>query len=112
MNTSIQNLKDKLDRTVSIWIEGLEQYDHGQLYRKVNQDSWSIGQVYEHLIEETYYYLGQIEECLSGNKHATENMSKVLREWFLQNSFPDKRLKGPPDLPEPHQPESSTALQH
>ncbi|MGG4496220.1 DinB family protein [Brevibacillus reuszeri] len=63
---------------------------------------WSLGQMYDHLIEETHYYLDQVEKCASANKAIRQGKTEVGEEWFESRSFPPIKMKGPgmPNNPE------------
>ena len=72
--------------------------------------SWSLGQLYLHLINDTWYYIDQIKACLSGNDNAHREISAEARALFLQNSFPDKKIAGHPDNAFIPQPDSKDSL--
>lgn len=55
----------ELESTIDIWINALDHYDLDTLQRKPNKNSWSLGQVYIHILNDTNYYIHQIESCLS-----------------------------------------------
>jgi len=82
--------------TVDIYITQLQPYDHAELYLKPNKSSWSIGQLYMHLLEETYWYFEQIQLCLGNSDHARETMSEKAKEIFRNNGFPNEIIKGDP----------------
>lgn len=46
-------LIEDFNRTIDIWIKQLDQYSFKQLRAKPSPTSWSLGQVYIHLIDET-----------------------------------------------------------
>ncbi len=97
MQESIQ----QFNQSLNYWIRELDQYEDAQLLLKPESDSWSLAQVYHHLIEETNFYIQQIEQCLSSQNYTSESMSAQAKEWFRNNKFPDKRFKGPTDLVDP-----------
>ena len=98
------------DRTLDNWIQGLEQYDFNQLCVKASPSSWSIGQVFMHLIENTNYYIEQIRICVSTNDHENEEASPHGRNMFYNNEFPDEILEGPSENSRTPQPESKEDL--
>jgi hypothetical protein len=106
----VKSLIEQFDHTLNVWIDGFERYDNHQLCMPPHPDSWSIGQVYIHLIEETQYFFQQVETCLMHDENAAEKMTAEAEKWFQNNSYPNEKLKGPPDLPMPHQPGSKTQL--
>lgn len=95
---------DDFNRTIDIWIEDLKQYDFTRLCAKPSPDSWSLGQMYNHLIADTKFYIQQMKICLSNNDHAAEEASVNAKIMFLNNDFPDVSLEGSPDninIPQP-----------
>lgn len=43
------------------------RYTLDQVKCKSETEVWSLGQMYDLLIEETHYYLDQVEKCASAN---------------------------------------------
>ncbi|HXA01208.1 MAG TPA: DUF1569 domain-containing protein, partial [Cytophagaceae bacterium] len=80
-----------------------------QFKYKPTEKDWSLGQLYDHLINGTHaYHLKQIENCLQ-KKGGSEKGSKKLKGkiLFFLKSFPNMRIKGiPTTLYTPAQPES------
>lgn len=79
------------------WLQSLENYSWRQLIAKPAPGSWSIGQVYMHLIADTGFYMDQIRACLGSNEHAEEDCTEFAREILLKNAFPDEQIEGAPD---------------
>ena len=95
---------------IDLWITALEQYDLLQLCTKPAPDSWSLGQVYMHLIEQAGYYLEQIKICLSREEYVLEEMSPDAKKMFRANAFPDALIEGPPTNATTPQPVSKEAI--
>jgi len=55
------------NQTIDDWISELESYRLEKLLLKPTPESWSLGQLYIHLIDQTKYYFEQIEDCLDQN---------------------------------------------
>jgi hypothetical protein len=89
-------LIEDFKHTTDIWLQALAQYNFVQLCTKPSPGSWSLGQVYMHLLETTNYFIKQVIICSSTNNHAAEAATDAARIMFLHNSFPDKLLDGPP----------------
>lgn len=100
----IKNILEQFDQTMCVWITQLNRYNYQQLCLQPNAKSWSLGQVYEHLIADTEYYFQQIYHCLSTNENAQEDMADMAKEWFQNNSFPKVKLVGPPGNEAPPNP--------
>ncbi|MBC7828235.1 MAG: DinB family protein [Chitinophagaceae bacterium] len=103
-------LIDKFNHTIDFWIKELEQYDFTQLCAKPTSTSWSVGQVYMHLIENTDWFIGQIKICVSTNDHSLEQSLPAAKAMFLNNDFPDEALEGPPSNADTLQPENKEQL--
>jgi hypothetical protein len=98
--------------SIEIWIAALQQYDFKELLAKPGPASWSIGQVYTHLIGETRYYMEQVECCLDKNENASEEMTANAKMMFEKNEMPDQRIKGDSFIADNvKQPESKEQLQ-
>ena len=90
-------LIDQFNKTIDDWISLLDHYSFDELLKKPDPESWSLGQVYKHLVNETRYYISQVEECLETNDHAMEKMKVNGVTMLSNNAFPDMRIKGEPD---------------
>lgn len=101
---------NEFDHTITVWIQALQDYSLSQLCQKPDVESWSMGQVYRHLIDDTRFYMDQIRICLSNDDHKDESASPAAKKMFGDHTFPDLRLKGPDTNPGPAQPENREAL--
>jgi hypothetical protein len=90
-------LIDQFNKTIDDWILSLDQYSFDELLIKPGPESWSLGQVYIHLVNETRYYISQVEECLKTNDHAAEKMKGEGVTMLSNNTFPNARIRGEPD---------------
>jgi hypothetical protein len=105
-------LIDDLNHTVNVWIKELEKYDFHRLCAKPSPNSWSLGQVYMHLIQDSNYYIDQIKICISNNDNYLEEASPGAKTMFANNDFPDEIIEGAPDNCYMPQPESKEQLLH
>lgn len=55
-----------------------------------------MGQLYMHLIEETTWYLEQIEVCFISKVNPALTMKENAKPIFYNNSFPNEIIKGDP----------------
>lgn len=97
-------LINAFNETVDQWIEALEAYSFEQLCAKPAEDSWSLGQVYKHLIEDTRFYVEQIKACEAAEDHAYATAAPAARLMLAHNSFPEARIQGAPTnafIPQP-----------
>ena len=47
---SIKNIEEKILSLINHWQKELENYNDEQFLRKLDEEAWSIGQVYAHLL--------------------------------------------------------------
>jgi hypothetical protein len=103
-------LIDDFNHTIDTWINELEGYTFDQLSLKPSPTSWSLGQVYMHLAENTEYYIDQIKICITNNENISGESSSAAKTMFKNNEFPDEQLEGPPDNLATPQPDSREQL--
>lgn len=110
---NVKKILLKLQETISIWESSLENYSEKQFSRNPDlSGGWSIGQVYEHLVNGTLrYHLKQIEQCLSNpldEKGEKTTPGKIV--YFLGGFLP-RKIKVPPS-PQytPKQPENKDKI--
>ena len=101
---------ENFNHTVDLWIKALEGYDYDQLTARPSTTSWSIGQVYMHLLGDTSFYIEQIQVCVTTNDHATDQPTPAGKIMLLNNDFPDEMLEGAPSNAFMPQPESKEQL--
>ena len=91
---------EKFNETLAYWMAELDLLTLDQLLTKPDEPNWSLGQVYEHLIEETNWYNEQIEVSLSDIENANVPMTAKAQKLFKDKSFPNKRILGDPLIAE------------
>jgi DinB family protein len=101
-------IKD-FNHTIDTWINAIQQYNFEQLCMQPDANSWSIGQVCVHLLNDTNWFIKQIKICLISDDDANETMLPFAQTMFLNNSFPDERLANPANINMP-QPQSKEVL--
>jgi DinB superfamily len=101
---------EALNDTIIQWRKELENYRLDQLCAKPSPTAWSLGQLYRHLIEDTYFYLEQATIAASTEEHRFEEASAKAKGMFLENGFPDEQIEGAPDNAFIPQPESKQQL--
>lgn len=105
------NKTKQLTETIDYWIRKLDDYSLPQLKHKPDELSWSVGQLYLHLIYETNYYISEIQACLHCDTNENLEMTQAALEMFNNNSFPDIRIVGDSVLSAKiPQPENSESL--
>lgn len=98
------------NHTIDFWINELDRYDFTTLCTKPSPSSWSLGEVYVHLISEVEFHLAQITECLSTDEYANEEAYPNGKKMLAANEFPDEIIEGPPSNAEVTQPSSKAQL--
>lgn len=101
----IQQFNETLDK----WIGYLDSYDLEMLSRQPMPGSWSLGQVYVHIIGETKHFIGQMKLTLLNTSNADGEMHHDAKKMFADNSFPDMQLHAPTNAHTP-QPGSKAEL--
>ncbi|TWI88949.1 DinB family protein [Chitinophaga japonensis] len=79
------------------------------LQRQPQPGSWSMGQVYVHIIGDTAWFADQMEACLLNNINSEQEMHEHAKAIFRNNRFPDGPLENPANAGMP-QPQSREAL--
>ncbi|MFI5188040.1 MAG: DinB family protein [Chitinophagales bacterium] len=103
-------LIEDFNRTVDTWIKELDHYNLIQLCLKPSPASWSLGQVYFHLVKNTSYYIEEIKVCLSAEANMDQEKSPEAVTMFRNNEFPDAVIEGPDTNVETPQPGSKEEL--
>lgn len=88
------------------WIEQLDTYTEQQFASKPSTQEWSVGQMYQHLLEATVYFFKNTRECIQSNTNKEETLTAKGQGFFEQRSFPPIRIEGPPSNKLTQQPES------
>jgi hypothetical protein len=88
---------DNINDIIEYWIRELDHYTFEQLCKKPSAESWSLGQLYMHLLENTDYYVDQILICTSNNDFQNEEAAHAAKEMFDNNTFPNELIEGPPE---------------
>lgn len=88
------------NRTIDIWMEELAKFNLHDLLRKPDEKSWSLGQLYQHILEETKWYFSQIEVALIDKDSAHFETSDAAKILFERGAFEDRKFQGDPLISE------------
>ncbi|PKL83834.1 MAG: hypothetical protein CVV24_02900 [Ignavibacteriae bacterium HGW-Ignavibacteriae-3] len=104
----------QLKAVLEKWESSLDNYSDSDLLKKPAADSWSIGQLYSHLVYGTIrYHLKQIELCLSKDDNRDQKKTGAGAFCFLINGFPPVKIKVPPSKEyTPAQPENKQEIKN
>jgi len=95
---STKKVLKSFELTVERYLAELTKLNMDKIHRKLNEEDWSIGQMYVHLIQSAFMHLHNVEQCLAGNE-STLNPTKEKTEQgkivFKLEQFPAVRIKVP-----------------
>lgn len=98
MKNTLQVLKS-FENAVERYLAELKQLDMEQLHRKTDEEEWSIGQMYMHLIQSALFmHLPNIKQCLVQSEpsvHSNKGKTELGESVFEQGQFPAIRIKVP-----------------
>jgi hypothetical protein len=70
-----------------------------QLKQQPNAFSWSLGQVFFHLSNETFNYgFLQIDKCLTSNRNKSGSKTEEGKIFYKRGGFDDVRIKSPTNM--------------
>ena len=101
---------DHFNDTIDSWIGSLDDYTLEMLCRQPRAGSWSLGQVYVHIITDTTWFVEQVRSCLLTTANSEKEMHEHARIMFRNNEFPDMQLTGPSTGVSMRQPETKEEL--
>lgn len=88
------NALEEFNQTIDTWIRHLDDYSFEMLISKPIPNSWSVGQVYMHIIEDTPWHVGQMREALRSADNNDLDMHDNAKWMFRKNMFPDIQIEG------------------
>jgi hypothetical protein len=103
-------LLEQFNTTIGAWITCLDDYTFEMLCRKPLSTSWSLGQVYMHIVNDTTFFVSQIKACLLNNNTDSEKQMHDNAKSIFANGFPDMLITGPATNDSVPQPQSKEEL--
>ncbi|SFD58187.1 DinB superfamily protein [Chitinophaga sp. CF118] len=101
----------QFNETIEKWITYLDDYTLEMLCQKPQINSWSLGQVYVHIVEDTEYFIEQMKaSLLFDNANSEKEMHRNAKVMFENNEFPDMLLDNPSNNPNLRMPQSKDEL--
>lgn len=101
----------QFNKTIEQWITYLNDYTLEMLCHQPQLESWSLGQLYVHIIDDTRYFVDQMKAALADDIHSEKEMHADARIMFANNAFPDMRLTGPSTDQDIRQPQSKEEVE-
>lgn len=106
----VQRMHHDIDKTLQQYILELDRYTTHHLHEKPAVHSWSMGQLYVHIIEATQHFLSEARHCASINDHGDMPVSEKAQHLFAEGTLPDMLIEGPPENAHTPQPASTETL--
>lgn len=105
MNLSVNEVYENLEKVVNQCISSLDEYTDEKFALKRDAETWSLGQMYEHLVlTSNFFFMANVVRCLEQRKG---QIGGEKNEWgekqFKYGGFPPRKFKIPEVLqgPEP-----------
>src|ERR1700740_3490542 len=105
---SAENTYQQFLLLAKYWLKELDYYSKNQFKRQLTENSWSMGQIYDHLLNYTYeVHLKAIENCLA-NKDTKTKQGKTFKGFlhFTFGGYFPMKYKSTPYI-EPQLPQST-----
>jgi hypothetical protein len=80
------------------------------LHRQPQPGSWSLGQVYTHIIDDSNWYVEQMKAALATEANSDQEMDDRAKYMIRNNGFPDMLIEGPSTNKPVAQPQSKAAI--
>lgn len=80
---------------INTYIGKLEYYSIEQLRYRIRPGTWSIGQVYSHIVDVALEYLDHIEECSASDCKQSQGKTAAGDTLFNAGAFPPVKIKLP-----------------
>ena len=103
-------LLKEFNETMQKWIDYLDDYSLEMLCRKPDDNSWSLGQVYTHIMDDTAWFVGQMRISMLTGADEEKEMHEDAKAIFQNNEFPDIMIEGPATNTYIKQPESKEEI--
>lgn len=85
------------DQAIEIYKDRLQHYSEVQLRHISEEGTWSIGQMYLHLIEVAFEYLENVEACAEATEEQKLGKTEAGENLFERGGFPPIKIKLPDD---------------
>ena len=86
------------NQAIDLWISELNKFSHDQLLLKPDTNSWSMGQLYMHILNDTNWYINQMNLSIEDTQNCHREMNEEGKALFERSSFEDKKIAGDPIL--------------
>ncbi|WP_026998896.1 DinB family protein [Eisenibacter elegans] len=92
----VSEMRAQTQALVERYIQDLDRYTDEQFAYKSADKVWSLGQMYEHLIQSSKFFVIQLKSCLEQKNGSTEGeRNEHGDKAFQYNSFPPIKIEVP-----------------
>jgi hypothetical protein len=110
---TVKEINSNFVRTIGIWENALDEYSDVLFALKPGEESWSVGQVCQHLIGSTKRIFLVIDKCLIGDNNVQEQKTEAGEKAFATNILSEVKVKLPISIQAtPPQPESRKTVKN
>lgn len=89
-----ETLTKRFEKVIAIWKQVLEENDPDLLQYKPDEESWSLGQVYHHLIDGTrIYQFVKIDRCLAREPDEQKTKTEAGEKVLQNGAFPSAKIE-------------------
>ncbi|BFH59623.1 DinB family protein [Paenibacillus azoreducens] len=95
---NMQEIVQKLEEITDLYIKELDRFSMEELTRKPDEEEWSLGQMYMHLINASLYmHLRNVRACAESAEGVLNGGEKSERgeAAYLNREFPNMRVRVP-----------------
>jgi hypothetical protein len=93
---NLQEISQQSAQHLQHYLESLSAYQNSSFLQKTDAETWSLGELYEHLLVSSTYFLRQAEGCLREEKGSFEGEKTLQGEqMFALGGFPPIKIKVP-----------------
>ena len=100
----------QFNATIQIWIDAVDDYSLEILRQHPWEGSWSLGQVYRHILDDTEWFVGQMKAAQETKDNGEKEMHADAKQMFRDGGFPALEIQGPATNTFIPQPESKEEL--
>jgi hypothetical protein len=96
LNMDTKSVLQEFEKVAAYYITELERYSDDQFAQKPSADQWSVGQMYNHLIQFCLFVqLKAIDACASLHAPTNGEKSEAGQQIFQNGGFPPVKIKVP-----------------
>ncbi|MCS6796009.1 MAG: DinB family protein [Raineya sp.] len=93
---NLAEITEKIQMHLQVYSNSLTAYSDEAFIFKADENTWSLGQMYEHLLISTEFFMAQVRGCLKEEKGGWEGeKTPVGEQIFAFGSFPPIEIKVP-----------------